>query len=111
MNAETTILQTEYAHIVCLPTVMGGEPHIEGHRIRVCDIVAAHDRGGFTPEEIAASVYPHLTLAQVYSALAYYEGHRQQIDSAMRSVAQLIAQFRQQYPELVGDICSADGQG
>ncbi len=109
MNAETAILQTESAHIVCLSKVMGGEPHIAGHRIRVRDIVAARDQGGFTPEEIAASVYPHLTLAEVYSALAYYEDHRQQIDSAMRSEAQWIAQFRQQYPELVRDIGSVDG--
>lgn len=111
MNAETAILQTESAHIVCLPKVMGGEPHIAGHRIRVRDIVAARDQGGFTPEEIAASVYPHLTLAEVYSALAYYEDHRQQIDSAMRSEAQSIAQFRRQYPELVRDIGSVDGRG
>jgi uncharacterized protein (DUF433 family) len=111
MNAETAILQAEYAHIVCLPKVMSGEPHIAGHRIRVRDIVAARDRGGFTPEEIAASVYPHLTLAQVYSALAYYEDHRQQIDGAVRSEAQLIGQFQQQYPELVRDIGSIDGQG
>ena len=111
MSAETAIPQTKYAHIVCIPTVMGGEPHIAGHRIRVRDIVAARDCGGFTPDEIAASAYPHLTLAQVYSALAYYEDHRQQIDSAMRSEAQWIAQFRQQYPELVRDVRSVHGQG
>ncbi len=111
MSAETAILQTKYAHIVCIPTVMGGEPHIAGHRIRVRDIVAVRDRGGFTSEEIAASAYPHLTLAQVYSALAYYEDHRQQIDSATRSEAQFIAQFLQQYSELVRDARSDLGKG
>jgi len=111
MSAETAILQTKYAHIVCISTVMGGEPHVAGHRIRVRDIVAARDQGGFTPEENAANAYPHLTLAQVYSALAYYEDHRQQIDSAARSEAQFIAQFLQQYPELVRDVRPDLGQG
>ena len=66
------------------------------------DIVTARDRGGLTPEEIATSAYPHLTLAQVYSALAYYENHRQQIGRATRSETQFIAQFLQQYPKPVG---------
>jgi len=72
--------QTEYVHIVCTPGVVGSEPRIAGHRIRVRDIVAARDLGGLTPEEIAASVYPELTLAEVYSALAYYEDHHDEID-------------------------------
>jgi uncharacterized protein (DUF433 family) len=44
--------------------------------MRVRDIVAARDLGGMAPEEIAANVYPALTLAQVYAAWAYYEDHR-----------------------------------
>jgi len=62
--------KTDYVHTVCTLGVVGGEPRIAGHRIRVRDIVAARDLGGLTPEEIAASVYPELTLAEVYSALA-----------------------------------------
>ena len=79
--AETST-RTEYSHIVRTPDVCGGEPRIDGHRIRVRDIVAARDLGGLTPEEIAASVYPGLTLAQVYSSLAYYEDHHDEIDQA-----------------------------
>jgi uncharacterized protein (DUF433 family) len=36
--------------------LFGGEPHIEGLRIRVRDIVLARDKGGCTPKEIAATV-------------------------------------------------------
>jgi uncharacterized protein (DUF433 family) len=50
----------------------------------VRDIVAARDFAGLTPAEIAANVYPDLTLAQVYAALAYYEDHREEIDRASR---------------------------
>ena len=63
-------VQSGYSHIVCTPEILGGEPRIEGHRIRVRDVVAARDLGGLTPEEIAANVYPQLTLGQVYPSVA-----------------------------------------
>jgi hypothetical protein len=34
---------------------------------------------GMTPEEIALE-YPHLTLAQVHAALAYYHANREEIE-------------------------------
>ena len=88
MGAPAT--KTEYSHIVRTPGIVSGEPRIEEHRVRVRDIVAARDLGGLTPEEIAASVYPGLTLAQVYSALAFYEDHRDEIDQAMKNEAQCV---------------------
>jgi uncharacterized protein (DUF433 family) len=96
--------KTEYSHIVCTPGVVAGEPRIDGHRVRVRDIVAARDLGGLTPEEIAASVYPGLTLAQVYSALAYYEDHRNEIDQAMQQEAQFVEQFLNDHPQLARDV-------
>lgn len=97
---------TGYAHIVMTPGVLGGEPRIDGHRIRVRDIVLARDRAGHSAEEIASTVYPQLTLAQVYSALAYYEDHREEIDAAGEREASAIEQFRSQHPELVTDLRS-----
>jgi len=35
---------------------------------------------GMTPEEIALE-YPHLTLAQVHAALAYYHANRDEIEA------------------------------
>ena len=96
--------KTAYFHIVRTPGVMGGEPRIVGHRIRVRDIVAARDLGGLIPEEIATSVYPELTLAEVYSALAYYEDHRDEITRATRNEAQVIKQFLKTHPHLVRDV-------
>ncbi len=78
MASPTT--HTEYAHIVHTPELLSGEARIDGHRIRVRDVVAARDLGGMTPEEIAATVYPSLTLAQVYAALAWYYDHQPQMD-------------------------------
>jgi uncharacterized protein (DUF433 family) len=101
--AETST-KTEYSYIVRTPGVVGGEPRIDGHRVRVRDIVAARDLGGLTPEEIAASVYPGLTLAQVYSALAYYEDHRDEIDQAMQNEVQFVEQFLKDHPQLARDV-------
>jgi Fe2+ or Zn2+ uptake regulation protein len=54
-----------------------------------------------TREEIASTVYPGLTLAQVYAALAYYEDHRGEIDRAFEDEARFLEQFRRAHPELV----------
>ena len=96
--------KTGYFHIVRTPGAVGGEPRIDGHRIRVRDIAAARDLGGLTPEEIAANVYPELMLAQIYSALAYYEDHRDEIDQAMRNEAQFVERFLKDHPQLVRDV-------
>lgn len=104
MATDTSSTGVTYAHIVHTPGTMGGEARIDGHRIRVRDIVSARDREALTPEEIVATVYPHLTLAQVYSALAYYEDHHAEIEQAVASEAKIVEEFRKSYPELVRDI-------
>jgi uncharacterized protein (DUF433 family) len=103
MASDTPVMQTQYAHIVHTPGTVGGEARIEGHRVRVRDVVLARDLDGLSPEEIAASVYPSLTLAEVYSALAYYEDHRDEIEDAAKEEKRFEEEFRQQHPELVRD--------
>jgi uncharacterized protein (DUF433 family) len=71
-------------HIVSTPDTCGGKPRINGTRIRVKDIVLWHERMGMSPEEIV-SEWPHLTLGDVYAALAYYDDNRQQIDAEMKA--------------------------
>ena len=109
MASEASTTQTEYAHIVHTPGLLGGEARIDGHRIRVRDVMAARDRGGMAPEGIASTVYPSLTLAQVYAALAYYEDHREEIDRAFEDEAHFLEQFRREHPELVRDYASDKG--
>lgn len=92
-----------YPYIVSTSTLFQGEPHIEGLRIRVRDIVLARDQGGYTPEEIAATVYPDLSLAQVYSALAYFEDQRAEIEQAARREQDAIEKFRQDQPQILTD--------
>ncbi|NQU21416.1 MAG: DUF433 domain-containing protein [Candidatus Nealsonbacteria bacterium] len=104
MASDTPTTKTEYAHVACTPGVLGGKPCVAGHRIRICDIAAARDLKGFSPEEIAATLYPDLTLAQVYAALAYYEDHRDAIDGSLEDEPRFADNFARRHPQLVRDV-------
>jgi uncharacterized protein (DUF433 family) len=64
------------------PGFCGGEPHILGHRIKVRHVAVWHEQMGMSPTEIVAT-YPTISLAQVHAALAYYYGHRDEIQTAI----------------------------
>jgi uncharacterized protein (DUF433 family) len=70
------------------PDVCGGRIRVDGTRVTVHQVVAYYQQG-WTPEEIADQ-YPHITLAQVYAALAYYHANRDEID---RELEQETADF------------------
>ena len=61
--------------------VCGGRIRIDGTRITVHRIATLYKQGQ-SPEE-TVQTYPHLTLAQVYSALAYYHANRNEIESKL----------------------------
>jgi uncharacterized protein (DUF433 family) len=63
------------------PGIKSGTPHIAGTGVTVRTIVRYY-KLGMSPEEIAAE-YPHLSLAQVYGALAYYHANRDEMDLHM----------------------------
>ena len=76
----TTAANTVYAHITKDPEVCGGSACIDHTRIRVIDVVQAQ-REGYTPEQIRDLFAVKLSLAQVYSALAYADESRQEIEA------------------------------
>jgi uncharacterized protein (DUF433 family) len=65
--------------IVSSPEIRGGRPRIGGTGVTVRRIVGWHLLGQ-TPEEIAQTI-PHLTLAQIHAALAYYYANRDLIEA------------------------------
>ena len=67
-------------HITKTPGVCGGRACIAGHRIRVMDIVAWHERRGYSVEKIVAEFFPSITRADVHAALAYYFDHIEEIE-------------------------------
>lgn len=88
-----TIVPVIGEYIAIKPGYSGGKPHVAGHRIKVQHVALWHERLGMTPEEIVAT-YPTLTLAAVYAALAYYHGHRNEIDADIQADAQLVADLK-----------------
>jgi uncharacterized protein (DUF433 family) len=65
--------------LVSSPDVCGGRLRIEGTRITVNQIAVCYKQG-LSPEEIADR-YSHLSLAQVYTALAYYHANRDEVEA------------------------------
>jgi uncharacterized protein (DUF433 family) len=109
MDTDMSPKSAQFQHITGTPGFMGGEPCVDGLRIRVRDIVAARDLGGYSPEQIADSVFPVLSLPQVQAALAYYEAHRSEIDQARQDEAKFVEEFLKQHPHLVRDLRSLSG--
>jgi len=66
--------------ITSTPEVCGGRARIDGSRITVQYIVN-EIKAGITPEEIIEDK-PYLTLAGIYTALAYYYANKEKLDIA-----------------------------
>jgi uncharacterized protein (DUF433 family) len=80
MNAATADIDIG-ALITRTPGIKGGTPHIAGTTVTVRTLVRWYQLG-MSPEEIAEE-YRHLTLGQVYAALAYYHANRSEMDAEM----------------------------
>jgi uncharacterized protein (DUF433 family) len=65
--------------IVCDPEIRGGRPRLAGTGVTVRSIVIWYQQG-LTPEQIVDQ-FGHLSLAQVYAALAYYHANRDEIEA------------------------------
>jgi len=56
--------------------------------MKVVELVTAQTAYGWSPEELHFQ-FPHLTLGQIHSALAYYWDHRDELD---RDIARRLAE-------------------
>jgi uncharacterized protein (DUF433 family) len=65
--------------LVSSPDVCGGRLRIEGTRVTINQIATLYKQG-FDAEAIGDQ-YPHLTLAQIYAALAYYHANSEEIEA------------------------------
>jgi uncharacterized protein (DUF433 family) len=83
--------------LISSPDVCDGRLRIEGTRITVNQIVVLYKQG-YSPEEIADQ-YPHLSLAQVYTALAYYHANKEEIEADLAAEKQEAEQLEQKYLE------------
>lgn len=86
-----TRISTE--HITKTAGVCGGKACIAGSRVRVLDVVVWHEHEGKSPEDVAA-MFPSITLADVYAALAYYLDNREEIQADLDWEEQLIQRYQ-----------------
>lgn len=75
-----------------------GTAIISGSTMKVIELVTSHQVQGWTPEMLQAE-YPHLSLGQIYSALAYYWDHQEILDAEMRRRDAYVRAIEQQTPE------------
>ena len=81
--------------IVSSPEIRRGRPRIVNTGITVHRIAIWY-KLGHSPEEIARR-YGHLTLAQVYAALAYYHANREAIDAEIAADEAEADRLEQEY--------------
>ncbi len=77
------------------PGICGGRPRIAGTGVSIRRIAGWYKLGQ-TPEEIA-SEYGHLSLAQVYAALAYYHANHVEIEADLAQEESLYDQLASEH--------------
>jgi uncharacterized protein (DUF433 family) len=80
----TEVVMPRHPYVETVQSRSGLRAVIKGTRVGV-DVVVGYTQAGYTPQEIATNILPHLTLAQIYDALSYYEDHRTMIDEALQT--------------------------
>ena len=56
---------------------------IAGTTMKVVELVGAHQAYGWSPPELHFQ-FPHLSMSQIYGALAYYWDHKEELDNDMK---------------------------
>jgi uncharacterized protein (DUF433 family) len=86
-----TLVETSYRHIILNEKQV---PFIAGTTMKVEELVLDHLAYGWSPEELQFQ-HPYLTLAQVYSALAYYWDHKGEVDRQIEEGLEYVNQLRE----------------
>jgi uncharacterized protein (DUF433 family) len=74
---ETTLQPTDYKYISLGENQV---PYIAGTTMKVVELITSHQTYGWSPAELHFQ-YPHITMSQICSALAYYWDHKSEIDA------------------------------
>jgi len=75
-----------------------GVPWIDDSNTKVLEVALDMIAHGWSPEEIHFQ-HPHLTLAQIHAALAYYYDHKGEMDAQIQHSLQNAERLREQAPE------------
>src|SRR6266487_2979741 len=91
-------LTTGYEHIVLGED---GVPLIRGTTMKVVELVMEKTAYGWSAEEIHFQ-HPYLSLGQIYSALAYYSDHKDELDRDIERREHLVREIRTSSREPAG---------
>ena len=86
------VAETSYRHIILDDN---GVPVIAGANTKVSELIAEIQAHGLSPEELCYQL-PHLSLGQIYSALAYYWDHKEEVDRDLERRAKLADDLRRE---------------
>ncbi len=70
------VVETKYEHVILNEDNV---PIIADTNTKVIELILDKIAYGWSPEELRFQ-HPHLTLGQIYSALAYYSDHQEVLD-------------------------------
>ena len=88
------LAETRYEHVVLNDARI---PLIAGTTMKVVELVLAQAAYGWSAEELRIQ-FSHLTLGQIYSALAYYWDHRDELDSDIERRLEKVDGIRKSVP-------------
>jgi uncharacterized protein (DUF433 family) len=89
-----SLVETKYQHIILDENSV---PIIEGANTKVIELVLDRIAYGWSPEELAFQ-HPHLTIGQIYSALAYYSDHKDELDRDIERRLEFVNEVRANAP-------------
>jgi uncharacterized protein (DUF433 family) len=72
-----------------------GVAWIDESNVKVVEVITDHVAYGYSPEEIRLQ-HPHLSLAQIYAAFAYYHDHQEALDQEIERRYQEVEALRKQ---------------
>jgi uncharacterized protein (DUF433 family) len=90
-SSSTPPLISEY--IVKTPGVCSGQARVAGTRIKVKHVYVWVEQMGMSARDVV-SAYPHLTMAQVHAALAYYWSHQDEIHQDIEQEEKLVDELK-----------------
>ncbi len=87
-------IETRYEHVVLNDANV---PIIAGTTMKVIELVLEKLAYGWSPEELHFQ-HPYLTMGQIYSALAYYSDHQEELDRDIERRLELVDRIEKSLP-------------
>lgn len=89
------LAETRYEHIILNNARV---PVIEGTTMKVVELALAQAAYGWSADELREQ-FPYLTFGQIYSALAYYWDHQEELDADVEDRIRKADKIKKSMPE------------